>query len=91
MTENDIWIDNKEELKSLRDRLGARQDWHEPDEQGLTVEFVYSKYDTEKEGNFDNAFTRGDHESHLVIRKYGKPVAKINIAMLLCWACDVNL
>ena len=40
-------IHTKDELKALAKELGVRNDWHEPDEQGLRA-FVFGK-------NFDNA------------------------------------
>lgn len=42
-----IQINTREELKRLAKDLGVRDDWHEPDEQGLRA-LVFGK-------NFDNA------------------------------------
>jgi hypothetical protein len=70
-------IRTKKELLELKKRLGVRQDWHEPDEQELTLVFGG--------GDFDNAMN--DHtESNIMLCRDGKGIACINIAMLLAWA-----
>lgn len=73
-------IDNPETLEAVRKMLGARDDWHEPDEQDLTIR-AGGDWD-----NFDNAFC-DTSEAHVVIvdptgREFG-----INVANLLAWAC----
>lgn len=40
-----IRINTKDELKRLAQDLGVRNDWHEPDEQGLTVFGFGSHFD----------------------------------------------
>lgn len=80
-------ITDRAELVELANELGARPDWHEPDEQDLTVE---------TDGvAFDNAGFWPDDpdrpygmilEHHVTILKDGKPVAAVNLAMLFAWA-----
>lgn len=79
----DKWIETSMELKELKLTLGVRNDWHEPDEQNVTVEMVA--------GPLDNAF--GDtSEAHLILthlwaNKDGTEVSyAVNAANLLAWA-----
>ena len=66
------------QLKALAKELGVRDDWHEPDEQEV---------DAVVHGNtFDNAGF--EYEKHVIIKKDGEPVARINLATLLAFACD---
>ena len=69
-------ITERREVASLARRLGMREDWHEPDEQGVTVEVRGSK--------FDNAGV-GD-EFTVILWQEGKPIAEINLATLLAFA-----
>lgn len=81
-------IDTQADLKRLAKDLGVRDDWHEPDEEGV---------DAVVRGNsFDNAgfwpegisLERGRKllEKHVVIKQNGKEVAVINLATLLAMA-----
>lgn len=86
-----------EDLLKVAEELGVREDWHEPDEQGLTAEFRGS--------TFDNAGFWGgptadpndprNQEMHIVLWKdvdyrggIRRPVASINLATLLSWATE---
>jgi hypothetical protein len=83
-------IIDRDELMDLKYTLGVGHDWHEPDEQGVTVE-VHGK-------SFDNAgFWDDDHagrgsdgkdieELHVVIFQNGDQVATVNLATLFAWA-----
>jgi len=81
-------IIERNELRELAKELKVRDDWHEPDEQGLTAE-VYGT-------TFDNAgFWPGVHEAyedltekHVVISQDGEEVAAVNLATLLAWASE---
>lgn len=83
-------IHSKAELQKLRDELGVRADWHEPDEQEVDA-VVYGH-------SFDNAGFWGRPESqgleseemHVVISKDGHPVAAVNLATLLGWATGLE-
>jgi hypothetical protein len=68
----------KAELIELARELKVRKDWHEPDEQGITVELGGT--------SFDNACS-DEHETHILIKKYGEPIAMVNLATLFAWAC----
>jgi len=99
----DLFIEPKEGLASLRDSLGLRKDWHEPDESEVSVSLVNPSYrwdlKTKTESpmelreipvsQFDNA-CGGKYEAHLLIRKEGKAVARINLADLLALACEAS-
>lgn len=84
-------ITKREDLVALAKKLGVRGDWHEPDEQEVTV--------TVEGQSFDNAgfWPTGDRpmppeivEHHVTIIKEDKPVAVVNLATLFAWAtgCD---
>ena len=83
-------INGWRELKALARELGARPDWHEPDEQGLTVTMVGRA--------FDNAFVGPGFvcdadgrqvwpDKHVILKKEGKAVAAVNLCDLFAWAC----
>jgi hypothetical protein len=85
-------IHSKKVLIKLAKQLGVRPDWHEPDEEGVDAK-VFGN-------NFDNAgfWPKGSGaknfdgkevvlEKHVVIYKDKKPVAAINLATLLSFAC----
>lgn len=69
-------IRTKKELLVLKEELEVRDDWHEPDEQGLTADV--------KGTSFDNA--GHDSEKAVILKKEGKEIARINLATLLAWA-----
>ncbi len=86
-------IRNRGELMALAAELGVRQDWHEPDNQGVTAE-VRGK-------TFDNAgFWGAEHEAQwmerygdpagiekwVILVRDGEPVAEVNLAELFAWA-----
>ena len=72
-------ITSLKEFREMSKRIGARQDWHEPDEEEIDIHFV---------GNhLDNAFcddTAGEYT--LILTKAGRNFAKINLATLLAYA-----
>lgn len=70
-----ITIDSKKELVALKNWLGVRDDWHEPDEQDVSCHV---------EGcEFDNAGF--DTEMHVVLHQDGETY-RVNLATLLSWA-----
>lgn len=106
-------IRNAAEMKELAEKLGVMHDWHEPDNQGVTLSvniplnargsstvigfpnpdgpdedvmfWARPRLDTGRFA-FDNA--RGDEaEAYLTIHQNGKPVAHVNLAYLLAFAC----
>lgn len=68
-------IRTRHEMKQLKHKLLVRDDWHEPDEQGVTANL--------RGRSFDNAGL--SDEKTVVLRQDGE-VYKINLAMLLAWA-----
>jgi len=88
------FVDSQSALIALRDSIGVRPDWHEPDESEVSVSIVSPKYvgnstykltETKAKG-FDNAY--GDKtEAHIVIYKDGKVAGKLNLCYLLSLAC----
>lgn len=81
-------ITARADLTTLEHELGVRPDWHEPDEQDVTVE-VHGN-------NFDNAgfwpvgTPTGIVEQHVIIKQAGKPVAVVNLATLFAWAAGLE-
>lgn len=81
-------IKTKAELIALANELGVRPDWHEPDEQDVTV--------TVKGRRFDNAGFWPESsdpcatERHVIIKQAGKPVAAVNLATLFAWATGLE-
>jgi hypothetical protein len=83
-------ITEKSELLALANELGMRPDWHEPDEQDVTVE-VHGV-------SFDNAGFWPDRdglepsilEHHVILKKDGETVAAVNLATLFAWATGLN-
>lgn len=69
-------IQTRKELKDIAFELQVRNDWHEPDEEGVSVIVT--------EGEFDNAGTEG--EINVVLVKDGKPYKAINLATLFAFA-----
>lgn len=68
-------IRTKKELIELKKSLGVRDDWHEPDNDGVTAKVTG--------GKFDNAGF--DDEKFVVIKQDGNET-KINLATLLAIA-----
>lgn len=77
------WVVRKSELQSLAAMLQVRPDWHEPDEQGLTVQMI--------DGDFDNAM-RDRSEAHIVLRQTledgEQKEWRFNCADLFAMACE---
>lgn len=76
----------QEDLTYFAEVVGARYDWHEPDEQELTAQHFGT--------SFDNAGFWGDpeliysniHEQHVVLSVSGCPMVSVNLATLFAWA-----
>lgn len=71
-------IISKEGLKTFAKRNYLKEDWHEPDEEGITATVV-GKY-------FDNADVDGSYDYALLFFKEGRPMAIVNLALLCAWA-----
>jgi len=71
-------INSKTELQELAKQLGVRPEWHETDEQDLTIIITGTE--------FDNASV--ENEICISIAQNGKVVEVINLATLLAIACQ---
>ncbi len=83
-----VW---KSELKELARELKVRPDWHEPDEQEVDAVVVGNNFDNAGFWPRECAIETKDRlimEKYVIIKKNGKPVATVNLATLLAWACD---
>lgn len=78
-------ITSRKGFLELKKSLGVRDDWHEPDEQEVTVDMVKGS----KAYRFDNAFCN-EREHHIIIMKNNKPVASVNLALLCSWASGLK-
>lgn len=81
-------IHTREQLVELARRLGVRPDWHEPDEQGVTVHVEGVSFDN---AGFwpteDRPFAAPELiETHVAVRRGGETVAYVNLATLFAWA-----
>ena len=73
-------------LVKLAQQLKVRDDWHEPDEQGITVTVKGNKFDNA--GYWGNqVLTKSWSEKYVTIKKDNKPIAEINLATLFAFAC----
>jgi len=70
-------IMTKKQLQQLAKDLDVRADWHEPDEQDVSVEIFGER--------FDNAGV-ADEISVYIIRNE-KLIARVNLATLFAFAC----
>ena len=71
-------IFESKDLRTLKNNLGIRDDWHEPDEQEVTALVSGDK--------FDNAGIEG--EMRVLILKGGKPSFVVNLATLFAFATE---
>jgi len=72
----------KKKLQKFTKRFGLREDWHEPDERGVSARIIGHR--------LDNAFgedSLGD-ELIVVLLVDGKEQFRINLASLLALACE---
>jgi len=87
-------IVSRAELVALAAELGVRRDWHEPDEQGLTVKVEGRSFDNAGFWPTAEATAYGmpasSVEKHVIIRKDGQDVAAVNLATLFAWATGLE-
>lgn len=81
-------ITKKSQLEGLALMLGVRADWHEPDEQDVTIEVAGESFDN---AGFwpqdpDDPFASSTLEYHVIIKHDDTPVATVNLATLFSWA-----
>lgn len=83
-------IETAEELNELRRQYGIAYDWHEPDEVGVSAIVHGRSLDT---AGFWPRATEEERraqptELYLTLQHEGEPIAYVNIAILLRWACE---
>jgi hypothetical protein len=94
-------IDTKDQIKALAAKLGVRLDWHEPDEQKVTVQVAGDTFDNA--GHWGTAWDAsraryqeelgprihlGGGEFCVTVLQDGQPVAEVNLATLFALACQ---
>ena len=87
-------------LRSLAKQLGVRKDWHEPDEQQVTVEVRGNRFDNAGcWGREDEARQLAQSvqnrwnpnvEMYVIVSKNDQPIAEVNLADLFAWACGYD-
>ncbi len=86
-------INSAADLMDLHEGYGLRDDWHEPDNNGITAYVTGNHLDnamgptTEHAHGELNVVIAYEQDSEGSVRVY-KPVAVINLATLLSWATD---
>lgn len=83
------------DLIELAKELSVRPDWHEPDEQGVTARVRGNVFDNagfwpERCAREDKNGMTQSMEMYVLILKDLKPVAAVNLATLLSWACSTG-
>lgn len=82
-------IETAEELEALRADYGITSDWHEPDENGISAIVHGRVLDTA--GHWPRATEKERRaeitELYVTLQHEGEPIAYVNIALLLQWAC----
>lgn len=81
-------IRTKRDLLALARELGVRPDWHEPDEQGVTITVHGRSFDNA--GFWPKDFRYRTCEKYAVVKKDGAPVAAVNLATLFAWATGLE-
>lgn len=80
-------IMSKDDLLAIAAKLRVRPDWHEPDEQEVTVSICGTTFDNA--GFWGDAFPMtGAREKYVKIKQHGKVVAEVNLADLFAYACQ---
>lgn len=85
-------INEAQQLRSLAWYLRVRDNWHEPDEQGLTAVVHGTDFDNagfwghDRDGSLSTYGDPPRQEIWVELFKNGVPVAEINLATLLAFA-----
>ena len=83
-------ITTREEFVTLRNELGVRVDWHEPDEQEVDARVVGASFDNAGFWGSPQTSYKAYEELHVVLYKEGDPVAAVNLATLCAWASGLE-
>lgn len=78
-------IRTQEQLQSLAERLGVTLEWHEPDNQGVTVRLEGQSFDNAGTWPAQPGLNPEATEMYLVISQKGRDMAMVNLANLLSW------
>ena len=81
-------IRTRDELVRVADELGVAVDWHEPDEQGVGARVFGTHLDNAGFWGEASTMFREREEYYMILYKDGEPVAAVNLATLLAWACE---
>ncbi len=87
-----IRVDTRSQLRKVARALCVRENWHEPDEQGVTVRVHGSDFDNAGfwgYGSDGKPVAYGDparQELWIELIQDGRPVAAVNLATLLAFA-----
>lgn len=84
-------ITNQFDFELLATELGVRENWQEPDEQGLTLEFNGKVFGCDGIWGHKMAIAPDSLEQYVTIRKDDKPIAEVNMATLMSWASNHEL
>lgn len=81
-------IRTRAELLALKEELGVRDDWHEPDEQDVTADVAGVSFDNAGLWPAESRPFAAPEviEQHIVLRHNGETVAAVNLATLFAWA-----
>jgi hypothetical protein len=81
-------INTRKEFLELKDELGMRDDWHEPDETDVDARVLGQSFDNAGFWPQSDSRVIPDEilEMHVVFTKDGKDVAAVNLATLCAWA-----
>lgn len=79
-------IHTAEDLAAFAETYKLREDWHEPDEQGVTARVVGSKLDNAFGATTSRQNHDGGGELNVILSMHGIDAAVINLADLLAWA-----
>lgn len=79
-------LDSTEDIKQFSKDHGMRNDWHEPDEQGIEARVFGASFDNAGFWGVDSTFPDVGKEMYVVLYKDGEPIAEANLATLFALA-----
>jgi hypothetical protein len=88
-------VTTRKQLENIAAVLGVRPDWHEPDEQQVTIQVHGTDFDNAGFWGHDPrgelaTYGEGRQELWIELSRDGKPVAEVNLATLLAWATGLE-
>lgn len=88
-------INERRQLVRLAEQLGVSRDWHEPDNQEVTVKVHGHDFDNagfwgrNRDGSL-HTYGEGRQELWVEVFKDGQPVAEVNLATLFAIAAGMD-